>query len=101
MKTFRIYIVCAIFIVSSTLGCAFVCVADENARKISLGAQSAAVAVSFSNEELPSETTNLLETVSKLKENAKKAAGFIPPPFGCLYKIATIARNSTNHIQTQ
>lgn len=69
--------------IASTVACIFI--ADENARKISLGEEHAVVVMSNSEESLNENTVNALPALQKVAENIKKAASIAPPPFSNIY----------------
>ena len=85
MKLFRIYIIAAFICISLTTmaGCIFI--ADETAKKVSLGQESAVVVLNSADEKLYDDTVNLLPMIEKLKETAKKAAAYLPPPINGIY----------------
>lgn len=87
MKIFRAYVVTAMVCISITLAAAYIFIADENAKKISLGEESAVVVIGSSDERLYGNTMNPLPTINKVKEYSKKFFTFAPPPIGNLYSL--------------
>lgn len=85
MRIFRAYIIAAIVCISITTTTACIFIADENAKKISLGEESAVVVLNSSDEKLYDDTVNPLPALRKIEEAAKKAAGFAPPPISNIH----------------
>lgn len=85
MKILRAYAVTAIICLSLTSIISGIFVADENARKISLGTESAVVVISSGDERLNEGDVNISPALEKLKEAAKKAASIAPPPVNNIY----------------
>ena len=85
MKILRAYAVTAIICLSLTSIISGIFVADENARKISLGTESAVVVISSGDERLNEGDINIFPFLEKLKEAAKKAASIAPPPVSNIY----------------
>lgn len=85
MKILRAYAVTVIICLSLTSIISCIFVADENARKISLGAESAVVVISSGDERLNEGDVNISPALEKLKEAAKKAASIAPPPVSNIY----------------
>ncbi len=85
MKILRAYAVTAIICLSLTSIISGIFVADENARKISLGSESAVVVISSNDEKLNENAINISPALEKLKEAAKKAASIAPPPINNIY----------------
>ena len=85
MKIIRAYVITVIacLSISSVIACFFI--ADENAKKISLGEESAVVVMNNSYDALDENETNLMPTIRKISEEAEKAASTAPPPFGNIY----------------
>lgn len=85
MKIFRAYIltVMACVSIASTVACIFI--ADENAKKISLGESSAVVVMNNSSETLGNNEINPLPAIRKIAEKAEKAVGIAPPPINNIY----------------
>lgn len=85
MKLFRAYIIAAVVCISITTmtGCIFI--ADETAKKVSLGEESAVVVLSSTDEKLYDDTVNPMPVIEKIKEAAKKAAAFAPLPINSIY----------------
>ena len=85
MKILRAYAVTVIICLSLTSIISGIFVADENARKISLGTESAVVVISSGDERLNEGDINIFPFLEKLKEAAKKAASIAPPPVSNIY----------------
>ena len=85
MKILRAYAVTAIICLSLTSIISGIFVADENARKISLGTESAVVVISSGDKKLNEGDVNISPALEKLKEAAKKAASIAPPPVNNIY----------------
>ncbi|MBQ8763977.1 MAG: hypothetical protein IJZ07_07720 [Clostridia bacterium] len=85
MKIFRAYIITVIACISiaSTVACIFI--ADENARKISLGEEFAVVVMSSAEESLDENEINPLPAIRKIAEGIKRAASIAPPPVSNIY----------------
>ena len=85
MKILRAYIITAAvcLCVTSALSAAFV--ADENAKKITLGEEYAVLVLSSADEKYYSDPVNPMPFLRKLKEGAEKAASIAPPPIGNIY----------------
>lgn len=85
MKLFRAYIITVIVCisVSSTVACIFI--ADENARKISLGEEYTVVEINDSDAVSDENTVNPLPVLREIAEGIKKAASISPPPIGNIY----------------
>lgn len=85
MKILRAYIITVIacISISSTVACIFI--ADENAKKISLGEEATVVVMSNSNEALDETGINPLSEIKKINEGIKKAASIAPPPVSNIY----------------
>ena len=85
MKILRAYAVTAIICLSLTSIISGIFVADENARKISLGTESAVVVISSGDKKLNEGDVNISPALEKLKEAAKRAASIAPPPVNNIY----------------
>ena len=85
MKILRAYAVTAIICLSLTSIISGIFIADENARKIRLGSESAVVVISSNDEKLNENAINISPALEKLKEAAKKAASIAPPPINNIY----------------
>ncbi len=85
MKLFRAYIITAVVCISLTVMTACIFIADENTRIIGLGQESAVLVINSSDEKLYDDTVNPMPVIEKIKEAAKKAAGFAPPPISNIY----------------
>ena len=85
MKLIRAYVITVIACLSifSAVACFFI--ADENAKKISLGEESAVVVMNNSHDALENNATNPLPLIKKIAEETEKAASIAPPPFGNIY----------------
>ncbi len=85
MKIIRAYIITAMICISifSTVGCIFI--ADENAKKISLGEEYAVVVMKNSSQTLDKNEINPLPKIRKITEEIKKAASIAPPPVSNIY----------------
>lgn len=87
MKILRAYAVTAIICLSLTSIISGIFVADENAKKISFGTESAVVVINSGDKRLNEGEINISPALEKLKEAAKKAASIAPPPISNLYWI--------------
>lgn len=67
-------------IASITALTASVFVADENARKITLGERIAVVVIGSREKPTANTEFDILPILQKIEEEIKKAAGFAPPP---------------------
>ena len=85
MKFLRAYAVAVMICISLTSVTACVFVADENARKISLGNESAVAVISSSDEDLHENAVNLSHVLTKITSTTKKAASIAPPPLSNIY----------------
>ena len=96
MKLFRAYIITVIICISlfSTVACIFI--ADENARKITLGDETAVVVISSGDEKVNEGDMNISPALEMLKKGVKKAAGFAPPPISNIYWFAVNTENLWN-----
>lgn len=96
MKIFRLYIIAVLvcFSITSVTACIFV--ADENARRISLGSESAVAVVNSSDEELYENAVNLSDVLIKIKNAAEKAASIAPPPLSNIYWLIINAESLLN-----
>lgn len=85
MKIFRAYIIAVIACISiaSIISCVFI--ADENARKISLGEDFAVVAMKDYSDSSEKNTLNPLPLLNSIAEEIKKAASIAPPPISNIY----------------
>ena len=85
MKIFRAYILTVILCISisSTVACIFI--ADENARKISLGEEYTVVKIDETFKTDDKNSINPLPVLQKIAQTAKKAASFSPPPVSNIY----------------
>lgn len=96
MKIFRAYIITAIVCISLTVSTACIFIADENAKKISLGSESAVVVINSDNNKLKENEINPVPFIEKIKETAKKAASIAPPPISNIYWFSVNIENSTS-----
>lgn len=96
MKIFRAYAVTAIICLSLTSIIACVFIADESAKKISLGDESAVVVLSSTDEKLYAEAVNPMPIIEKIKQAAKKAASIAPPPVSNIYWFAVNSEKLLN-----
>lgn len=85
MKLFRAYIITVIACtcIASTVACIFI--ADENAKKISLGEDYAVVAMKNQSEYTQENSFNPLPLINKISEEIKKAASIAPPPVSNIF----------------
>ncbi|MBE6772341.1 MAG: hypothetical protein E7547_09410 [Ruminococcaceae bacterium] len=88
MKILRAYAVTAIICISLTSIIACVFIADESAKKISLGDESAVVVFSSTDENLYEKAVNPMPIFEKIKNAAEKAASIAPPPVSNIYWFA-------------
>ena len=96
MKILRAYVVTAMICISITTVVASIFVADENARKISFGNESAVAVISSSNDNVYENAVNLSETLIKIKNATEKAASIAPPPLSNIYWFIVNAENLLN-----
>lgn len=85
IKIFRAYIITAMVCLCVTSVIASVFVAEENAKKITLGQENAVLVLSSTDEKYYTDPVNPLPFLEKLKEGAKKAASIAPPPISNIY----------------
>lgn len=87
MKLFRAYIIAVVACMSiaTMTGCIFI--ADETAKKVSFGEESAVVVINSTDEKLYDNTVNIAPVIEKISETIKKAAAFLPPPVNSIYYI--------------
>ncbi|MEE1011191.1 MAG: hypothetical protein U0L11_04040 [Acutalibacteraceae bacterium] len=85
MKILRAYAVTVMICLSIISVTACVFVADENARKISFGSESAVAVINSSDEGLSENTVNLSEIFIKIKNVTEKAVSISPPPLSNIY----------------
>lgn len=92
MKLFRAYIIAVVVCISIAImtGCIFI--ADETAKKVSLGEESAVVVINSVDEKLYDNTVNIAPITEKLAETIKKAAAFLPPPINSIYYVIQMTR---------
>lgn len=96
MKIIRAYIITAAVCLCVTSAISAFFVADETARKITLGEEYAVLVLSSADENFYSDPFNPLPLLKKLKEGAEKAAGFAPPPIGNIYWFVVNSGNAMN-----
>lgn len=87
IKIIRYYIITAVLCLSITALTACIFVADENARKISLGQEFAVVVMNASAESYYESAVNAEPLIEKIKNGAKRAASIAPPPLSNIYWI--------------
>ena len=80
MKFFRMYLITVMIFASITAFTASVFIADERARKITLGEKSAVVVIGNREKLAENGEIDILPILEKIKQQIKKAAGFAPPP---------------------
>lgn len=85
MKIFRAYIITAVICLCVTSAISAFFIADETARKITLGEEYAVLVLGSADEKYYSDPVILQPFLEKLKEGAKKAASYAPPPIGNIY----------------
>lgn len=88
LKILRAYAVTAIICLSLTSIIFCIFTADENAKKISLGSETAVVVISSGDDKLNEGDINISPALEKLKEAAEKAASLAPPPINNIYWFA-------------
>ncbi len=93
MNIIRAYAVAVIICLSITSIISGIFIADENARKITLGDETAVVVISSDDEKINEGDINISPALEKLKNGAKKAAGFAPPPISNIYWFAINTEN--------
>lgn len=93
MKIFRAYAVTAIICISITSIIACIFIADESAKKISLGDESTVVVFSSTDEDIYDDAVNPMPIVEKIKKAAEKAASIAPPPISNIYWFAVNTEN--------
>lgn len=87
MKIFRAYIITAIICISITALAASIFVADENARKITLGEKPAVVVMNRNEKPIKSYEIDASPILEKIKNAVKRAASIAPPPVNNIYWI--------------
>lgn len=93
MRIFRAYIITAIICISITAFTASVFIADENARKISLGEKPAVVVINRNEKPMKSYETDASPVLERIKEAVKRAASIAPPPVNNVYWIISNSGN--------
>ena len=96
MKLFKAYIIAAVICLSLTSIAACIFVADENAKRISLGEENAVIVFSSVDEKLYEDAVNPLPLIEKLKEAVKTAASLAPPPISNIYWFAVNSEKTAN-----
>ena len=96
MKIFRAYIITAAVCLCITSAVAAIFVADENAKKITLGQENAVLVLNSGDEKYYSDPVNPLPFLEKLKEGAEKAASIAPPPISNIYWFVVNSEKLTN-----
>lgn len=71
-------------------------IADENARRISLGDKSAVIVLNSNDEKVRDGDTDISPYLEKLESAAKKAAGIAPPPINNIYWFAVNTKKLWN-----
>lgn len=85
MKFFRAYIITAVVCLSITTSLSAIFIADENAKKITLGQEHTVLVFSSTDEKFYPDSYNPMPIIEKLKKGAEKAAGIAPPPISNIY----------------
>lgn len=85
MKLLRAYVITVIITISiaSTVACVFI--ADENAKKISLGEEYTVVVMKNPAQKVEENEINSFPVLNRIAESIEKAAGFAPPPINNIY----------------
>ena len=96
MKIFRAYIITAAVCLCITSAVAGIFVADENAKKITLGQENAVLVLNSNDEKYYSDSLNPMPFLEKLKEGAEKAASIAPPPISNIYWFIVNSKNVMN-----
>jgi len=96
MKIFRAYIITAVVCLCLTSSIAAIFVADENAKKITLGQENTVLVLSSADEKYYSDPINPLPFLEKLKEGAEKAASIAPPPISNIYWFVINSKRTAN-----
>lgn len=98
VKLFRAYIIVAVVCISITVmaGCIFI--ADETARMVSMGEETAVVVLNSTDEKLYEDSVNPLPMLEKLKKAAEKAAAFAPPPVNNIYWCIQSRKNVESNV---
>jgi hypothetical protein len=88
MKILRAYAVTVVICLSlmSVASCVFL--ADESAKKVVLGSESAVLVMNSTDEKIYGQAYNLTPITEKLAELVKKAAGLAPAPISNIYWFA-------------
>ncbi len=85
MKIIRAYIITAIVCISITSIISCIFIADESAKKITLGEESTVLVLSSQDKILYPDAVSHEPELEKLKEIIKRAASISPPPISNLY----------------
>lgn len=85
MKVLRAYAVAVMICISITSVIACIFVADENARKISLGNESAVAVISSSDVNLYENSVDFSRILINIENATEKAASISPPPLSNIY----------------
>lgn len=96
MKIFRIYIVTVIVCLCITSVISAFFIADETAKKVTLGEEYAVLVLNSTDEKYNPDSFNPLPLLEKLKEGAEKAASIAPPPVGNIYWFLVNSKNAMN-----
>lgn len=85
IRIFRAYIITAVVCLSITASLSAIFVADENAKKITLGQENTVLVFSSADEKFYPDSLNPMPVLEKLKKGAEKAASIAPPPISNIY----------------
>ena len=96
MKFFRAYIITAVVCLSITTSLSAIFIADENAKKITLGQDSAMLVFGSNDESFYPDSYNPMPLIEKLKNGIEKAAGIAPPPISNIYWFVVNSKNIMN-----
>ncbi len=96
MKIFRAYIITAVVCLCITLSLSAVFVADENAKRIALGEESAVLVFGNMTEKQHNDSFCLTPVLCELKKGAEKAASIAPTPISNIYWFVVNSKNLMN-----
>ncbi|MBQ2841708.1 MAG: hypothetical protein IJE72_01575 [Clostridia bacterium] len=96
MKIFRAYIITAVVCLSITSSLTAIFVADENAKRITLGQENTVLVFSSADEIYYPDSINPTPFLEKLKKGAEKAASIAPPPISNIYWFAVNSKRIMN-----
>lgn len=99
MKLFRVYIITAVVCLSITMSISAIFIADENAKRITLGKESTVLVFSSADEKYHSDVFNPMPILEKLGKGAEKAAGIAPPPISNIYWFVVSSERIMNQKQ--